>query len=760
MIGHRLGHYRILEKIGAGGMGVVYRALDERLERDVALKILPAGALADDVARKRLHREACALAKLNHPHIAVIHDFGTQEGVDFLVMEYLPGITLGEKLKESSFPEEETIRLGAQLAEGLAAAHEQGVVHRDLKPGNLRLASDGSLKILDFGLAKLLRADSDPDVTATLTAASDALGTAPYMAPEQLRGEPAGTRTDIWALGAVLYEMATGQRAFPENQRVRLIDAILHQAPQAPRIVNPRLSSGLEKIILRALEKRPQRRYQSAREVLADLKRLGANAPPSATSRPRRPSRRPPKSGAVRIRSLVVLPLENLMHDPDQDYFADGMTDALIAALAKISALLVISRTSSMQYKGARKPLRVIAEELHVDAVVEGSVLRVGEQVRITAQLIEARRDRHLWVESYDRELRDILALHGEVAQAIAREIQIKLTPQEQGRLAEARPVNPEAYQLYLRGLYYWNKRTEAGFKKGLEYFQQAIEKDPGFASAYVGLAESHGILAGYGFTRPREAFPKAKAAVRKALELQDTLAEAHSMLAVLTWEDDRDASVAEREFIRAFELNPGDATSHRLYAEFLAELGQFERAIAEGKRALELDPLSLITNSYLAFVFYVAREYGQAIERCKKAIELDPSFPLAHSTLGCAYLQEAMFGEAIAAFQQAASLSGDAPLHLASLAHAYGYAGQRDEARKRLEELQELSKRRYVSPYDIGVACIGVDARDQAFECLEQARQEGNYRVLYLRVSPLFDALRSDPRFTDLLLRVGFPPG
>ncbi len=481
MIDQILGHYRVLEKIGAGGMGVVYRARDERLDRDVALKVLPAGALADDAARRRFRKEALTLAKLAHPHIAMIFDFDTQDGVDFLVMEYVAGQTLALKLNEGVMSEKETLALGAQIAAALEAAHQEGVVHRDLNPRNILVTPRGQTKVLDFGLAKLLRPRGDVEATQSFAETEGVAGTLPYMAPEQLRAEALDGRTDIYALGCVFYEMAAGRRPFTEDSAPRLTDDILHQTAVSPRALNARLSPQFETIILKCMAKDPEDRYQSAKEVSVDLRRLAtSSAVAVAETKPRRMQARwlriaigggagaisiaallivlnaggardrlLGKTGTEHIRSLAVLPLENLSRDPEQEYFADGMTEQLITDLAKISELKVISRTSVMQYKGARKPLPQIAQELGVDAVVEGSVQRSGDRVRISAQLIDARADQHLWARSYERDLRNVLALQDDVAQAIANELKIKLASQGQPRLTGSRPVDPEG----LRGV-------------------------------------------------------------------------------------------------------------------------------------------------------------------------------------------------------------------------------------------------------------------------------------------------------------------
>jgi TolB-like protein len=468
--------------------------------------------------------------------------------------------------------------------------------------------------------------------------------------------------------------------------------------------------------------------------------------------------------GAVRepplqIRSLAVLPLANLSGDPEQEYFADGMTDELITNLSKIGSLKVISRTSVMQYKGAKKPLREIAQALGVDGVIEGSVFRAGNRVRITAQLIHAATDRHLWAESYERDLRDVLALQSEVAQAIAKEIQIKLTPQEQAHLASARPVNPEAHEAYLKGRYYWNLRTEEGVKKGIQYFQQAIEKDPGYALAYAGLADSYVVLGNLGLMAPKEAYPRAKAAAFKALEMDETLAEAHASLGMARSEYDWDWVGAEKEWKRAIELNPGYATAHQWYAQYLTSMGRHNEAIAEAKRAQELDPLSLIINAIGGSVFACARRYDEAIAQCRRTLELNAGFYMAHLYLGFAYEQEKLYAEAISEYQKAIALEQGNPTVAAYLARGYAAAGKRTEALKTFSQLRDLSKRRYVSSYTMALTYAALGDNDQAFACLEKAYEDRSGALLYVKVDPRVDSLRSDPRFQDLLRRMNFPP-
>ena len=786
MIGKILSHFRILEKVGEGGMGVVYRARDESLDRDVALKVLPAGSLAIEAGRKRFKKEALALSRLNHPNIETVHAFETQDGVDFLVMELIPGMTLDEKLAAGPFPEKEVALLGAQLAEGLAAAHAAGVVHRDLKPGNLRLTPDGRLKILDFGLAKWLQPAGDLGTTEKPTETGGA-GTLPYMAPEQLRQEGIDPRSDIYAAGVVLYEMATGRRPFPQTSPPRLIEAILNAAPAAPRVVNPRIASNLETIILKALDKDPGRRYQTARELHVDLARLAS--PGLLIAAPRRSMKfghwllllgggagtmllglalglnvgglrnRIVKGFAPRpIRSLAVLPLANLSGDPEQEYFADGITEELTTSLAQIRSLRVISRTSAMRFKDSRRPLSEIARKLNVEAIVEGSVRMSGDRVRVTAQLIDTATDRHLWARSYERGLRDVLSLQSEVAQNIAREINAKLTPQEQVRLATARAVRPEVYQTYLKGRYLLNKTTEDDLKKAILYFERTIEEQPELALGYAGLAETYVQLGTYEFLPPEVAYPKAKAAATGALQRDDALPEAHVALANVMYSFDWDWEGVEREAKRAIELNPNYAWAHKTYGDYLAVMGRTEEAIAEYKRADDLDPLSVTINSSMDWCYYAARRYDEAIDQSRGMLEVDPNSDRAHAWLGLTYLQKKQFDEAIVEIQKAIAVSGGSTEHMASLGYAYALTGRREEAQRVIDQLNELAPTKYVAPIGIAYIYVGLGDTNQAFAWMERGYHERDGWINSLKVDPRLDPLRSDPRFHDLIARVGLP--
>ncbi len=771
-------------------MGEVYRARDSRLGREVAIKVLPANVAKDPEALSRFEREARAVAALSHPNILAIHDFGVEGTISYSVTELLEGETLRARIARSALPWRKAAEISIGIADGLSAAHSKGITHRDLKPANIFVTSDGQVKILDFGLARMEPVPPPQDQTLTPaelleTEPGRVMGTAAYMSPEQVRGTPGDARSDIFSFGCVLYEMVTGRRAFSGQTGVETMTAILTEDPPEITESGKNLPLDLEGVVRHCLEKNPEERFQSARDLAFDLRAIltssasSKRSPLAWTPRPRaklwflaaglagltllalllwrnRGGLRKGVLGPSRIEAVAVLPLQNLSRDPEQEYFADGMTEALIADLAKIAALRVISRTSVMQYKGTKKPLPEIARELNVHAVVEGAVLRSGDRVRITAQLIEATTDRHLWAESYERDFRDILALQSEVARAIASEIKIKVTPQEQARLAQTRPVNPGAYEAYLKGSYYSNKRTEEAITKAIEYFEKAVEKDPGYALAYAGLADSYSLLVRYGAVQPREAMPKAKVAAQKALQFDDTLAEAHTSLAYASLHHDWNWKAAEQQFKRAIELTPNYATAHQWYARYLTAMGRFEEAIRQVQRARELEPLSLIINSAVGYAYYFARQYDRAIEESRKALEMEPNFSRTHWNLGLAYEQKGMFEPAIAEFQQAIALSGESPVIQAALAHAYAVAGKRGEAQKALDGLKELSSRRYVPSYPIAGIYAGLGDRDQAFRWLEKAYEERDNGLPYLKVDPILDVLRRDERFAALVRRVG----
>jgi len=786
MTGQTLGHYRIIEKIGAGGMGVVYRARDERLERDVAIKVLPAGALADEEMRKRFRREAMALSKLNHPNIATIHDFNTEKEVDFLAMEYISGVTLGEKVQSGALPEAEVIQLGRQTAEALEAAHEQGMIHRDLKPGNIMVTPKGLVKVLDFGLAKLLLPSGPLDKTLTLTSpGTQALtGTLPYMAPEQLEGREVDERTDIHALGAILYKLATGKRPYPQENPSEVMYAILHKPAEPPGSLGVQISEGLERIIFKCLEKEPANRYASAKELIGDLNKLETGD--LSTLIAGKPGRRAKRSlwqrplpvfgvlalavlgslfgfniGGMRdllsgraktpgVQSLAVLPLKSLSQDPEQDYFAEGITDSLITELGQLSTLRVTSSTSVSRYKKTEESLPQIAKELNVDMIVEGSVLRSGEKVRITAKLIHPADERQLWVKSYERDLGGFLVLQSEIAQDITRQIGIRLSEEARFQLAKRKAVNPQALDVYLKGVY----------SGDVDYFNQAIKIDPDFALAYVRLAESHYFSGFFGDVPPREAFLKTKEAALKALEKDNTLGEAHGYLALALVHYDFNWTEAEKEFKRAFELNPSLAMLHHLYAHYLMAIDRMDESMTESKLALELDPFTSAMTFCTGWHCLTTADYDEAIELARKGLQMSPKSAWARVILGWAYEQKSMMDEAIAEFQNALDNWKNGSLPMSSLAHAYGIMSKKKEGKEILEQLLEMSKKGYVPAYDIAVVYMGLGEKAQAFEWLSKALEERSGFLVYIKCDRRFDGLRSDPRYDDFLKQIGLPPG
>jgi serine/threonine protein kinase/tetratricopeptide (TPR) repeat protein len=801
-VGSKLGHYSIVEKIGAGGMGEVYRARDEHLARDIAIKVLPRGTLTDESARKHFHKEALILSQLNHPNVATIHDFDTRQGVDFLVMEYIPGITLSEKVAGRPLPEKEVLRLGVQLAEGLAAAHEHGIVHRDLKPGNLRVTSDGRLKILDFGLAKLWRPVTDSAATESLSETQTMAGTLPYMAPEQLLGEAIDARTDIHAAGSVLYEMATGQRPFADVDRSQLIGAILRRSPVSLTVLNPNLSPELERIIGKCLEKEPENRYQSAKELAIDLRRLQTGVvsavQPAAT--PARWSfaksvglglgilaavivflialnvgrlreRVLGRADAPRIESLAVLPVKNFSSDPAQDFFADGMTDALIAGLAQIKAVKVISRTSVMHYKGTSQTLPQIAKELGVDGIVEASVMRSGGRVRVTAQLIDARQDRHLWASNYEREMTDVLTLQSELVQAIAGEIRAQVTPQESERLKMARRVDPEVYDAALKGKATLEHATREGeFHQAINLFQKAIARDPTYAPAWAGLGDALWQLAasGFEFVAPEEVRDRAIAAAEKALELDETLPEAHKARAVIAFDGEWDLAKAQRHYERALQLRPGYAAAHNLYGQMLVfPLHRFDEARRHYDRARELDPLSPWNDVNLLGWWMGQGRPERILEEGERARQRNPTLWIIRWEMGDAQIMLGQPSQAVPEYEAALELlRPERPAAvLAPLGRAYGLAGRRADALKILAEMEQASQKRYISPFYLAMVYSGLGRMDEAYRLLDRAlEQRTPFLIVCTPDDPSSVALRRDPRwkpFIDRLRRlVRLPPG
>jgi serine/threonine protein kinase/tetratricopeptide (TPR) repeat protein len=782
LVGQKVGNFEIVEMIGRGGMGVVYLARDTKLKRSVAIKSMPADLARDSNARMRFRREAELLASLNHPNIAAIHDIIEQdEGGGCLILEYVPGETLAQRIAREPLKLEQALSIGQQVAEAVSAAHEKGIVHRDLKPGNIKLTPDGRVKVLDFGLAKASVSEGRSGET-TVTQAGRVIGTPAYMSPEQACGKPTDKRSDIWSFGCLMYEMLTGHLPFEGQTATEILARIIERQPDWELLPNE-TPENIRVLLRRCLEKDPRRRLRDIGDAAIEIKETLTFPATVTAARPTAPVRTlwrwamaigfvvvaivvglnigrwweqlPDEAGPGRIKSLAVLPLENLSGDPNQEYFSDGMTDALMTELSKIGTLRVISRQSVMRYKGSDMPLPEIARELDVDAVVEGSVLRVAERVRITAQLIGAVPERHLWADNYDRDFGDALILSSEVAQAIAREIQVTLTPEEQARLTSTRPVNPEAHDLYMKGKYHYFKLTKKELEKANEYFQQAIEADPNYAQAYAGLAASYEFLAWAGYMPLDEAKSKTSALLNKALEIDDTLAEAHlaisGVLFYLYW----DWAEGEREMKLALALNPNLAEAHREYASYLMAMGRFEESIAEARLALRLEPFVNRYEKTLAYMYYIAGQYKQAIEQWQHIAELEPEEPGAYRSLTSVYEQMGRFEDAVKARQKAMTLSETPPEGVEALARAYSESGSKGYWMWHLEQLEGQYENK---PYRTAQIYAQLGDKDQAFAWLEKAYEKHDGMIYTLKVEPLLDPLRNDPRFDDLLSRLNLP--
>jgi serine/threonine protein kinase/tetratricopeptide (TPR) repeat protein len=759
--GARLGPYEIVSPLGAGGMGEVYRARDSRLARDVAIKVLPEHMAGNPTALARFEREARAVAALSHPNILAIHDFGAQEGVVYAVTELLEGETLRARLERAPLGWRKAVDIGVALADGLAAAHAKDITHRDLKPENIFLTSDGRVKILDFGLARAGPATADDQ-----TDPGTVLGTVGYMSPEQVRGEPADARSDIFALGCVLYEMVAGQRAFRRPTAPETMTAILNEDP--PR-VGREAPAELERVIAHCLEKSPPQRFQSAHDVAFALRAVGPGQAGGLSHTVwiaaalavllvaayvywlKRP--------AEAIDSLAVLPFANVGGDPNKEYLSDGITENLINNLSQLPQLRVTARTLAFRYKGPQVDLQKAGRDLRVRAVLTGRVAERDGALNIQADLVNVDDGSQLWGRQYNRRFTDILTLQEEIAREVSEKLGLKRTVEQQKRLAKRSTENTEAYQAYLKGRYYWNRRTEQTLKRAAEYFQQAIEKDPGYALAYAGLADCYAVYTIFQVEPPRETGPKAHAAATKTLEIDNTLAEAHASLALTKAQYEWDWSGAEREFQRSIDLDPNYPTAHQWYGFYLGATGRAEPAIASIKRAQQLDPLSLIISTTIGFELHLARRYDEAIEQIRKALEMDPSFAVGHWYLGMSYEQKARHGEAIAELQKAFEFSGGNPTELGALGHAYALSGNRQKARQALADLQGLTKRRYVSPFDTALIYTGLGEKELAFQWLEKAFEDRSWGMVLLKVDPRFDRLRPDPRFGGLLRRMGLEP-
>ncbi len=789
--GSRLGPYEVLSPLGAGGMGEVYRARDERLKRDVAIKVLPASFSADPDRLRRFEQEAGSASALNHPNIITIYEVGSAGSTSFIAMELVDGKTLREVLLSGPLPVKRVAGLAAQIADGLAKAHAARIVHRDLKPENLMVSKDGFVKILDFGLAKFAQPDSSalsrsPTVTKAQTEEGTVLGTVGYMSPEQARGETVDFRSDQFSFGVILYEMLTGKNPFRLRTQAETVSAILRDEPAPLAEAAPASPEALRWIIERCLSKEPEERYGSTRDLARDLRRVGEQlSGPRASATPVAPKRLSDRlrfaglalaaaaavsvavfflararSPSAEMNSLAVLPFVNATPAPDTEYLSDGITDTLIDSLSRLPRMKVISHASVFRYKGKQSDPQQVGRELNVRAVLTGSVLRQGDDLTIGAELVDARDGRHIWGGRYVRKFADVIALQSDIAREISEKLALRLSGQERERLAGHETKDPEAYQLCLQGRYFSNRRTPENIAKAIGFFQKALERDPAYALASANLAESYALLGSYvyGAALPKEVIPKARAAALDALRIDDGLAEARTTLAHIEENYDWNWSAAEKDYRQAIALNPNYATAHHWYSRCLYETRRFDEALLEIERARRLDPLSLSINVGTGWALYYARRFDEAISACERTLELDPNYGGAYSGIAVAREQKRQFPEAIEAARKAIANSRENPGPRAQLAHALALSGRVQEARAILEDLRTLSTRRYIPAYWFAVVEAGLGERDLAFRWLEKSFEQRESALTLLNVEPILDGLRPDPRFQDLVRRVGLP--
>ena len=829
--GTKLGRYEIRAKIGEGGMGEVYLAEDTKLNRKVAIKILPTEVAADQDRMRRFVQEAKAAAALNHPNIAHIYEIGEADGLKFIAMEFIDGQTLRQLIHAGQTDQAKLLRYLQHAAEGLAKAHAAGIVHRDLKPDNVMITADGHAKVLDFGLAKLVEPQrssgtgSSDIATAILKQHSKPgmiLGTVGYMSPEQAQGQLVDQRSDIFSFGCILFEAVTGQRAFEGKDVIDSLNKIIREPVRPISDLNPSAPTDLQRVVRRCLAKDPDERYQTIKDVAIELKEVrrelkgaagvdttvpppsnkfsvspsGGEVSSAQTSLPAASSPGTRASSAeylvsgikqhkpavvitvlvlvagmiaffyfqharnteVAIESIAVLPFVNQDNDPNVDYLSDGLTESIINGLTRLPNLKVSPRSSVFRYKGKETDPLKAGNELGVRAVLTGRLQQRGDDLVVSAELIDVRDNKQLWGEHYQRKISDLLAVQGDLARDISAKLRPTLSGDEQGKLKRRYTDNVEAYQLYLKGRYFWLRFTPEDHKKATEYFNQAIAKDPGFALAYAGLGDTYGASATNGWISPREGYPKGKIAAKRALEIDDTLAEAHTTAGALTMFYDLDWTAAEREYKRAIELNPSYPISYEVYSYLLSATGRLDEAIKMAQRGADVDPLSVVLADDVSGAYYLARRYDEAIKQLEKSLEIDPNHFGGYMALGQVYEAKGMHEEAIKSLQKAIGIGGRTSGVLAPLGRAYAASGKKVEAQKILTELKEMAKQTYVSSYDLAILYVGLGDKEHALEQLNKAYEDRAGWIMDINVEPVFDSLRSDPRFAELVSRMKLP--
>ena len=752
--GTRLGPYEILSPLGAGGMGEVYRAKDTRLGREVAVKVIPERLASDPELISRFERETRAVAALSHPNIVTIHDVGRDRDLSYAVTELLEGDTLRVRIAQSPLSWQKAVGIAVSVADGLAAAHSRGIIHRDVKADNVLVTSDGRVKLLDFGLARWKPSLPRSGETSAPTAVSATepgmvMGTVGYMSPEQARGETADVASDIFSLGCLLYELVAGRPPFPGRTGVEIMAATLRDEAPDLSESGPDVPPELARIVEHCLEKSPEERFQSARDLAFALRAVLTTAAGPRTSSGK---------GRGAIDSLAVLPFANSSADPEAEYLSDGLTETIIGKLSRLPNLRVMARSTVFRFKGKDVDALAAGRELNVRAVLTGRLLKRGESLVVRSELVDLTDGSQLWAGQYSQPLSELVRLEEEIAGQISENLRPKLTGQQKERVGRRYTESAEAYRLYLQGRFYWNKRTADGLRRGIEDFRKAIDTDPSYALAYVGLAEAYDVLGFYTILAPSDAFPKAKAAALRALEIDPDLAEARAPLAYATHYFDWNWSAAEEEYRRAINLEPNSSVARLWYANLLTTAGRFDEALAQFLRARELDPLSLIANNAVGWLHYYARRYDEAIVEARKPIEMDPGFVVSHWTLGVCFERKGMEREALAEIEETVRLSGEDPLFLAALGRVQATFGHKERAEQILARLEKLRASQYVSSYYVAAIAAALGDSDRAFELLERAFEERSHGLTFLLVDPGVDPLRPDPRFPEMLRRVGLP--